>query len=80
MRAADVLLTGEYYCDLIFAGLPGVPRLGAELLARDLAVLPGGTYNIALALPGSGSTPTGPPISAPTCSAAWCSSRRRATA
>ncbi|MBL8594943.1 MAG: carbohydrate kinase family protein [Devosia sp.] len=50
MRSADVLLTGEYYCDLIFAGLPGAPRLGAELVARDLAVLPGGTYNIALAL------------------------------
>ena len=50
MRSADVLLTGEYYCDLIFAGLPGVPRLGAELVASDLAVLPGGTYNIALAL------------------------------
>jgi len=50
MRSADVLLTGEYYCDLIFADLPGPPRLGAELVARDLAVLPGGTYNIALAL------------------------------
>lgn len=50
MRSADVLLTGEYYCDLIFAGLPGVPTLGAELVARDFAVVPGGTYNIALAL------------------------------
>lgn len=50
MRSCEVLLTGEYYCDLIFAGLPGVPRLGAELVARDLSVLPGGTYNIALAL------------------------------
>lgn len=50
MRSADVLLTGEYYCDLIFAGLPGVPILGAELVARDFAVVPGGTYNIALAL------------------------------
>ena len=50
MRSADVVLTGEYYCDLIFADLPGAPRLGAELVARDLAVLPGGTYNIALAL------------------------------
>lgn len=50
MRSADVLVTGEYYCDLIYAGLPGVPKLGAELVARDLAVLPGGTYNIALAL------------------------------
>ncbi|QMV01763.1 carbohydrate kinase family protein [Devosia sp. D6-9] len=46
----DVLVTGEYFCDLIYAGLPEAPRLGAEYYARDLTVLPGGTYNIALAL------------------------------
>jgi len=46
----DVLVAGEYFCDLIFAGLEGLPRLGSERFARDLVVRPGGCYNMALAL------------------------------
>jgi len=46
----DVLVAGEYFCDLIFSGLGAPPRLGDEVLARDLAVTPGGCYNMALAL------------------------------
>jgi sugar/nucleoside kinase (ribokinase family) len=46
----DVLVAGEYYCDLIFSGLPDVPRLGADMFAAGLDVMPGGTYNMVLAL------------------------------
>lgn len=46
----DVLVAGEYYCDLIFSGLPDVPRLGADMFATGLDVMPGGTYNMVLAL------------------------------
>ena len=48
--SAEVLVAGEYYCDLIFAGLDGIPRLGAEQYAESLAIVPGGTYTMALAL------------------------------
>lgn len=50
MTACDVLVAGEYFCDLVFAGLDGPPRLGAEHMAQDLAIMPGGTYTMALAL------------------------------
>ncbi|MCS6842999.1 MAG: carbohydrate kinase family protein [Caldilineales bacterium] len=45
-----VLLFGDYFCDLIFTGLPDLPRLGADLFSQDLAVVPGGAFNLALAL------------------------------
>jgi sugar/nucleoside kinase (ribokinase family) len=46
----EVLVVGEYFCDLIFSGLAEVPRPGAEFFARSLTVTPGGCYNMALAL------------------------------
>jgi sugar/nucleoside kinase (ribokinase family) len=46
----EVLVACEYFCDLIFAGLNGVPRPGAEYFAGGLTVRPGGGYNMALAL------------------------------
>lgn len=46
----DVLIAGEYFCDLVFVGLDGAPRLGMEHMADDLAIMPGGTYTMALAL------------------------------
>ena len=46
----EVMVVGEYFCDLIFSGLQAPPRLGAELLADGLLVRPGGCYNMALAL------------------------------
>lgn len=49
-RNCRVLVAGEYYCDLVFSGLDGAPRLGAEDYASDLAIMPGGTYTMALAL------------------------------
>jgi sugar/nucleoside kinase (ribokinase family) len=50
VRGCDVLVAGEYFCDLIFAGLSDVPRPGAEFFATGLSVRPGGCYNMALAL------------------------------
>lgn len=50
MSSCEVLVAGEYFCDLVFAGLDGAPRLGAEHMADDLVVMPGGTYTMALAL------------------------------
>lgn len=46
----DVVVVGEYYWDLIFTGLPEVPRLGADLFARDFATLPGASFTTATAL------------------------------
>jgi len=37
-----VLSLGRIYCDLIFTGLPGMPRLGREIFARDLTLALGG--------------------------------------
>jgi sugar/nucleoside kinase (ribokinase family) len=47
---SEVLVVGEYFCDLIFAGLSDVPRPGAEFFAGGLTIRPGGCYNMALAL------------------------------
>lgn len=46
----DVLVAGEYYCDLIFAGLDELPALGREVIASGLTTRPGGCYNMALGL------------------------------
>jgi len=46
----DVLVAGEYYCDLIFSGLDHPPMLGGEVFADGLIVRPGGCYNMALGL------------------------------
>ena len=45
----DVLLLGSYFCDLIFTGLPGVPRLGADLFGTEFDMVPGASYRTALA-------------------------------
>ncbi len=50
MSRCDILLFGDYFCDLIFTGLPHLPRLGADLFARDFHLVPGGVFNLALAL------------------------------
>jgi sugar/nucleoside kinase (ribokinase family) len=46
----DVLVAGEYYCDLIFSGLDAIPEYGQEVIAGGLTVRPGGCYNMALGL------------------------------
>jgi sugar/nucleoside kinase (ribokinase family) len=45
----DVLLFGRYFCDLVFTGLPEVPRLSADLFASGFDMVAGGPFNTALA-------------------------------
>lgn len=46
----DVLVLGEYFCDLIFTGLPEPPRLGADLFSQALEIVPGAAYILTTAL------------------------------
>src|SRR5215217_2964530 len=46
----DVLLLGDYFCDLIFTGLPEMPRLGAEVYGSAFDMVPGAAYTTAVAL------------------------------
>lgn len=46
----DVLVVGDYYVDLVFAGAPAWPEPGAEIFADVLAAVPGGAYSHTLAL------------------------------
>lgn len=40
----DVLLFGDYFCDVIITGLPEVPRLGTDLFGQSMEIVPGGVY------------------------------------
>lgn len=46
----DVILGGVYYCDLIFTDLPQMPQLGQEIFGGGFDMMPGGAYNVAIAL------------------------------
>lgn len=46
----DVLILADYYCDLIFTGLPELPRLSADLFGTGFEMSPGGAYRTVLAL------------------------------
>jgi|SRR5579859_727786 len=46
----DVLLLGGYYCDLIFNGLPELPRLGLDLFGTEFDIVAGGCYRTSTAL------------------------------
>ena len=46
----DVLLLGSYYCDLIFNGLPELPRLGLDLFGTEFDIVAGGCYRTSTAL------------------------------
>jgi hypothetical protein len=50
MNREVLLLGGRVYCDLVFTGLPSLPRLGEELFAKEMKVLVGGPANTAIAL------------------------------
>lgn len=46
----DVVVVGEYYCDLIFHNLDARPELGKEVLAQAFDMVPGGSFNPAMSL------------------------------
>ena len=46
----EVFLVGRYFSDLIFTGLPELPRLGHEVYSRELHLVPGGVFTPAVAL------------------------------
>lgn len=46
----DVLMSGNYFCDLIFTGLPAFPALGTEVYTSGMTVVPGGVLNTVVAL------------------------------
>jgi sugar/nucleoside kinase (ribokinase family) len=45
----DVILFARYFCDLIFTGLPELPRLGADLFGTSFDMVPGAGFSTALA-------------------------------
>jgi sugar/nucleoside kinase (ribokinase family) len=49
-RPVEFLVVGPTYCDLVFGGLPAVPRLGTELFADRFLVAAGGSAITAIAL------------------------------
>lgn len=46
----DVLLFGDYFCDLVITGLKEIPRLGADIFGEKLEICPGGAYILAYRL------------------------------
>lgn len=46
----DVLVPGNYFCDLIFTGLEQFPALGTEVYTQGLTVTVGGVMNTVIAL------------------------------
>lgn len=46
----DIYLVGRYFSDLIFTDLPEMPRLGHEVYARTMRIVPGGVATPAIAL------------------------------
>lgn len=48
--SCDVLLFGDYFCDLIITGLQEIPRLGADVFGEAMEIAPGGAYILTVAL------------------------------
>lgn len=46
----DVIVAGDYCLDLIFTGLPTFPQLGKEVVSTGFAMIPGASYNSAVAM------------------------------
>jgi sugar/nucleoside kinase (ribokinase family) len=42
----DVVVAGSYFCDMVYTGLPDMPRLGADVYSKRFDMVPGGTYYI----------------------------------
>jgi sugar/nucleoside kinase (ribokinase family) len=50
MSHFDVITIGDYFCDLVVTGLPGLPRLGIELYGEHMEITAGGVFINATAL------------------------------
>ena len=50
MTHYDILIPGNYFCDLIFTGFPNFPALGSEVYTQGLTVTIGGALNTVIAL------------------------------
>jgi sugar/nucleoside kinase (ribokinase family) len=42
----DIIVAGSYFCDMVFTGLPEMPRTGADIYSKQFQMVPGGTYYI----------------------------------
>ncbi len=48
--ALDVLVLGDYFCDIIITGLTDIPRLGADTFGDSMEIAPGGAFILVTAL------------------------------
>lgn len=50
MNDFEILIPGNYFCDIIFTGFPEFPSLGSEVYTQELTVTVGGVLNTVVAL------------------------------
>lgn len=50
LKYYDILVPGNYFCDIIFSGFPRFPAPGTEVYSRSLTVTIGGVLNTVIAL------------------------------
>lgn len=50
MTAYDILVPGDYFCDVVFCGVPRMPTLGTEIYTKALTVTIGGALNTVFAM------------------------------
>lgn len=50
MTSYDVLVPGDYFCDVVFCGVPRMPTLGTEIYTDSLTVTVGGALNTVFAM------------------------------